>query len=139
MIERKTWVATFDGSEARVYGFDREGRLHELPGERMTGGQAAHADDGKAIYGGGQDAQGKRQDPESVTEDGFIDLFVQRLTALSAKGEFDHLVVAAAPKALGHFRKAVGRELKEKIQIELNKDYVHTPIKALEETLQGKL
>lgn len=143
MIERKTWVATFDGSEARVYGFDREGRLHELPGERMTGAHGPHAGEGRATlqaeYGGGEDAQGKPQDPENVTEDDFVELFARRLEDLAGKGEFEHLVVAAAPKALGHFRKSVGRELREKIRVELDKDYVHTPIKDLEQTLHARL
>jgi protein required for attachment to host cells len=143
MIERKTWVATFDGSEARVYGFDRAGRLHELPGERMTGGHGAHAGEGRATlqaeFGGGEDAQGKEPDPETLTEDGFIDLFAERLETLARQGEFEHLVVAAAPKALGRFRKTVGRELQEKIRVELDKDYVNTPMKELEQTLQGRL
>jgi protein required for attachment to host cells len=143
MIERKTWVATFDGSEARVYGFDREGRLHELPGERMTGGHGPHANEGRATlqaeYGGGQDAQGKDPDPENLTEAGFVDLFAKRLETLARQGAFEHLVVAAAPQALGRFRKTVGRELQEKIRVELDKDYVHTPIKDLERTLHGRL
>lgn len=143
MIERKTWVATFDGSEARVYGFDREGRLHELPGERMTGGHGPHAGEGRATvqaeYGGGEDAQGKEQDPENLTEHAFVDRLARRLSERAAQGDFEHLVVAAAPKALGRFRKTVDPQLEAKIRVELDKDYVHTPIKQLEETLHGRL
>lgn len=130
MIERKTWVATFDGSEARVYGYDRQGRLHALPGEAMTGGHGPHAGEGRATA---------PDDPENLTEDGFVRKFAARLDDLARRGEFEHLVVAAAPRALGVFRKAVGPALEEAIRLELDKDHVNTPMKELERTLAERL
>lgn len=59
-------------------------------------------------------------------------------TALETKlGDFDRLVIAAAPIALGNLRKALSEQIKKTIVAELDKDLTNLPTAQLDKHLDG--
>lgn len=50
-------------------------------------------------------------------------------------GDFDQLVVAAAPKALGTFRQELSANVQQKICAEINKDYTNRPLRDIQPQL----
>ena len=61
------------------------------------------------------------------------------LNAKQQAGEFDRLVIAAAPAALGDIRPALSDEVKETILAEMPKDLTNIPIPKLAEHFDGLL
>ncbi len=137
MSQPTTWVAVFDGALARVWEYDREGHLRERVGDGLDG-RGEHARDNA----GGGEAQ--RDHPhsgyvEQMSEPKFVEHFTARLAERARQGVFDRLIVAADPHALGYFRGAAPHELKAKVTAEIDRDYVHTPVKELEQALSQRL
>jgi protein required for attachment to host cells len=135
--KKTTWVATFDGQVGRIYTLAGDGNLRHLAEEGMDArpGQENRQelkDIGPSTlpYDGSVDFS---------TEEQFVKTFTGRLEQRALSGAFDRLIVSADPKSLATFRKAADQRLKEKVSVELNKDHVHTPVKALEQAISEHL
>ena len=134
--ESKTWVTTFDGQLGRVYAQGKDGNLHHLPDEGLD---ARHNADTRTDSGS-LNAPLKQTGPVGmITEPDFVAEFTNHLAQRARGGAFDRLIVSAAPTALAVFRQTAPDVLKNKITVELNKDYVHTPIKQLEAAISEHL
>jgi len=72
-------------------------------------------------------------DPVAVRERRFVEAVAEQLEKRLQQGEFERLIVAAAPTALGDLRPAFSRGLKETILAELPKDLTNIPSPKLEE------
>jgi protein required for attachment to host cells len=133
MTKYNTWVATFDGQVGRVYGVDDQKRLRHLEGEgRDARNNSDEQPDGLRVP----------QTAEVVgyiTEPQFVEQFTKHLDDRGRGGAFQKLIVSADPNALHYFRDAVPPTLKAKVVVELNKDHVHTPVKALEAAISEHL
>ncbi len=135
--ESKTWVTTFDGQLARVYARGEDGNLRHLPSEGMDG---RHDAETRRDTGSLNHAPLKQTEPVGmITEPDFVTEFTNHLADCARRGAFDRLIVSAAPTALAVFRQTAPQELKGKVAVELNKDYVHTPIKQLEAAISEHL
>ena len=135
MTSYNTWVATFDGQLARVYGVDDQKRLRHLEDEGLDARpNADDQPDGLRVPQTPAD-----QTAGYITEPQFVEKFTQRLDERGRQGAFQKLIVSADPNALHYFRDAVPASLKEKVKAELNKDHVHTPVKALEAAISDHL
>jgi len=135
--ESRTWVTTFDGQLGRVYARGEDGNLHHLPSEGMD---ARHDAESRRDTGSLNNAPLKQTGPVGmITEPDFVTEFTNHLAACAKRGAFDRLIVSAAPTALAVFRQNAPQELKGKVAVELNKDYVHTPIKQLEAAVSEHL
>lgn len=144
MARKTTWVATFDGAEARVFTKDREtGYLQALENEGLSGPHRPAVESERATTyagaGAGRSGVEPTTPPEVMLETTFIQKVADRLADRAQKGAFDRLIVAAGPRALGVFRKHAPEPLKEKIVVEVDRDHVHTPVKQLEQALAGHL
>lgn len=144
MARKTTWVATFDGAEARVFTKDLEtGYLQALENEGLSGPHRPDAEGERttsyARVGAARSRVEPTTAPEVMLETTFIQKVTDRLADRAQQGAFDRLIVAAGPKALGVFRKHAPEPLKEKIVVEVDKDHVHTPVKQLEQALSGHL
>jgi len=138
MAHHGVWVAAFDGALARVWAADERGRLHERPGDGLDGrGNSEAAREGGR--GEGQPDLPHPGYPERWDEPRFVEQFAARLAQRADQGLFDRLIVAADPRALGYFRKAAPESLKRKVAAEVDRDYVHTPVKDLEAALAEHL
>jgi protein required for attachment to host cells len=136
---QKTWVTTFDGQLARVYAVGDDGNLRHLESEGMDA-RRGRDDDGRRDTGSLHNAALKQVDEIGmITEPQFVDTFCKQLAQRTQSGAFDRLIVSAAPKALAEFRNCASDQLKGKVVVELNKDYVHTPIKDFESAIQEHL
>jgi protein required for attachment to host cells len=69
----------------------------------------------------------------AVRERRFVESVAEELEKHLQKGEFERLIVAAAPTALGDLRPAFSKNLKETIVAELPKDLTNIPTAKLEE------
>jgi len=134
MGKQTTWVATFDGGEARVFRKEAGGALRELESESLSAPHRAGDAPGEVRA----DGEPKTYS-EPMTEAGFVEKVADRLAGRARSGAFDRLIVAAGPKALGEFRKVAPDPLREKIVAEVDKDHVHTPVKQLEQALSDHL
>jgi protein required for attachment to host cells len=134
--ESKTWVATFDGQLGRVYAQGSDGNLRHLAEEGMDSRPNAEE---RPDTGSLRKALPHVDDAGFITEQQFVDTFTKHLADRARSGAFDKLIVSAAPKALATFRDAAPQELRGKVTAELNKDYVHTPVKQLEQAISEHL
>lgn len=132
-----TWVAIFDGQLGRVYAVDGDRRLRHLESEGLD---ARPGPEQRPDTGSLHNAQLRKvEDVAFITPQDFVTQFAGHLEERAGRGAFDHLVVSAAPKALADFRQLASDALKARVVAELNKDYVHVPIKQVEAALAEHL
>lgn len=128
--KRRTWLATFDGASARLYAVDRATkRCAQLPLGVWTGPhKPSFEDQPDTVRQSVGEARGMgepRVNAERELEADFIARLAEEL--LSRADDYDELIVAAAPRALGAFREVAPGALKTRVNAELAHDYVHTP------------
>jgi protein required for attachment to host cells len=143
MKQKKQWVATFNGASARAFKFDGARRaLAEISDARRTGPHkpAFHDRETRVHSSVGERRSGAspETDPERRLEDEFVQAYVSFLEAQRANGAFDELIVAAAPRALGAFRKAAPPALAKAVVREVHGDYVNEDSARLGEALALK-
>jgi protein required for attachment to host cells len=140
MKQAKTWVATFDEAGARIFSFNgAPRRLEELESERRNGPHKPEFADrpGRVHASVGERRSGMvpRTDPERKLETAFIRALAIDLGAKAEAGAFEHLIVAASPRALGAFRAAASKPLAAKVVRELDKCFVNVEPSRLFEAL----
>ena len=133
MASYNTWVATFDGQVGRVYGVDDEKRLRHLEQEGRDARLNADSQPDGLNVPQTHDKAGY------ITEPQFVEQFTAHLDARGRAGAFQKLIVSADPNALHYFRDAVPPTLRDKVVVEVNKDHVHTPVKAFEAAISQHL
>jgi protein required for attachment to host cells len=126
----KTWVLVADSSAAKIFKIDdggalqevadlvhSESRMHEqnvssdLPGSNAGGGSSKH----------GFESQTGIKEHEAVN---FAHEISEQLDAGRNNGQFNQLIVAAAPAFLGVLRETINPNTNKLITHEINKDLV---------------
>lgn len=105
----------------RDFKSDRPGRMSDhaaIPGHRR--GASAH-------HGTGGERRPRKHEAEL-----FARAVAQQLEQGHQNGEFQHLVLMAAPAFLGLLRKAMASSVRACVTAEVNKDLVHEPAAALQ-------
>lgn len=74
-------------------------------------------------------------DPQAYEEFRFLGRVAQFID--SQAQQFDELVIAAAPKALGLLRKQLPGKVQDKVRAEINKEFTNLPLGDLRKRLQG--
>jgi protein required for attachment to host cells len=124
------WVATFDGQLARVYAVDEQKRLRALDAEGLDARENSDDQpDGLRLPHTGSPTR----------EHEFVTHFAEQLDRRLGAGAFGTLIVSADPTALSYFRQYAPARLKEAVKAEINKDHVHTPVKAFEAAISQHL
>lgn len=125
MSQVQTLVVVMDGESMKAFRLD-EGRLHAETSLAMDGHKAEHRP---------RDDESHAND--SVSEHGFVARVAHHLDAEA--GAFQRLVVAADATSLGVFRSAASAALKAKVTVEIDRDYVHTPLAEIEAALAKRM
>lgn len=144
MKKTVTWILIADGAQARVVehlgpgkGFRQvEGldwSMEPLQAQDIVTDRPGSKSGGGA-HGGGMTP---KTDPVAYRETEFVKSVAATLDRNHQKGDFDRLVIAAAPIALGDLRKAISPAVQKAVVAELNKDLTNTPTAQLEKHFDG--
>lgn len=129
MRQRKIWVATFDGGSCLIHAYDgAPRRLERVEGGALSGEHKPQHDD-RAVrvhesQGERRSASAPRTDAERALEETFVARVAEHLHVAWKARKFDDLIVAAAPRALGAFRKLAPADLQGAVLREIDGDYV---------------
>lgn len=143
----KTWVVLADGARARVL-------LNEGPNKGLSevasaqsetarrAGRDLMADAQGRVFdsvGQGRHAVEPRTDAKTLEEEKFLRDVVRMLERGAQDGDYDRLVLCAAPRALGELRALLPKAVQDKVTAELPKDLTNTPIDQVPRSLAGVL
>lgn len=134
MKRKSTWVVVADGSQARFFCSDaKEPGLKELAALRLDGPRDARRDivadrPGRAFdsVGQGRHAMQPGTDPQREQERRFI----AQVAAVLAEqiDAYEHLILTAAPGALGDLRKCLTRDVLNKVTAQIDKDLTNLSV-----------
>lgn len=144
--DNQTWIVVADGAKARVMEYhgpdqplvmvpDGEFSQPNLPSREI-----ASDNRGRGYSGTGRSQGGAKEfssDPHEFEEARFLGKVSEFLDTHVT--EFDQLVVAAAPKALGTLRKKVSTGVQKKICAELDKDLAGLSLEEMRAHLKSVL
>ena len=130
-----TWIVIADGQEARFFanlgpnkGLEKLSP-NDISIELERTSEIMSDDRGRAFDSAGEGRHGMepQTDPHEEEKRRFLKSVAKGLNEAAKSGQFDQLVVAAPPKALGELRQDLDDKVKRLIRGELHKDLVNTP------------
>ncbi|WP_417310625.1 host attachment protein [Devosia sp.] len=131
-----TWILIADGAEAKVFAHRGPGKGLQIVENMHFSQEPLQARDIMADRpGNATGSQGARNsggveyssDPVAVRERRFVEEVASELDTRLNKGEFERLIIAAAPTALGDIRPALSKGVKATVLAELDKDLTNVP------------
>ena len=141
-----TWIVIADGNEAKIFAHDGPGKglsaikdLH-FEQESLKASDIMADKPGRSFSSAGPGARSSIEyssDPVAVRERKFVERLADLLEEKRAAGQFDRLVIAAAPTALGDIRPALSDAVKQTILAELPKDLTNVPTPKLTAHFDG--
>ena len=143
MKKTKTWILIADGTQARVLEHTGPGKgLANVKGLDWSIPPLQSQDidtdrPGRAHSAVGRSAMEPKTDPAQHREAELVRSIANVLDEKAKAGDFDRLVIAAAPIALGHLRKLLSEHVKKVIVAELDKDLTNLPTPQLAKHLDG--
>ncbi len=131
MKATKTWILIANGKTARVLENAGPGKgLHALAGKVWHAPQKDAYESEQGMTNSSVGRSKHRMAPHNAPdkeESAFAEELATRLSKAHADGEFDDLVLTAAPKMLGLLRPLLDETLRASVIAELPKDLVKTP------------
>jgi protein required for attachment to host cells len=130
LIPHGTTIAVLDGAGLKLFrngGEETQPKLVALPTPPLAG----HSKDS----GKRHRSSSANPDEHLVEEDSFIAAAADWLNRQALEGKIEHLVVMAAPRALGELRRHYHKVLAAKILAELHKDLIDRPVAEVEAAL----
>jgi protein required for attachment to host cells len=130
-----TWILIANGTQARVVEYNGPSKGLTTIGELDWSIEPLQAQD----INTDKEGKGKTSDksPAQLREADFIKEVATRLDKRALNGEYQRLVIAAAPIALGNLRKAMSEHVKKTIIAELDKDLTNIPTGQLGKHFDG--
>lgn len=142
-LNSRTWVVIADGGQAEVVEYhSSDGTLERVPDgyfmqPNLPSRELVTDERGRGFAGKGiSEARGAMErptDPHEYEEFRFVSGISDFLD--DHVNDYDQLVIAAAPKALGTLRKKISGNVQKKVCAELNKDFTNIPL----HQIQGQL
>jgi protein required for attachment to host cells len=141
-----TWILIADGARARLLEQDRKSRHfnptseQEFFGSRAQSREIASDDRGRTFDSAGRGQTGVARgrhamepptDPQRYAEYAFARDLADHLEKAANQHRFEHLVLVAAPKALGDLRGLLHKTVQSKIVAEVDKDLTNIPTRDL--------
>lgn len=128
----KIWILVVNQSKAQIYASKRLSSKPLLVDELTNKEGATHPRDlvsdapGRAFdsHGQGRHAMEPNVGVKAENTRRFVKEIVEQLRAAHLHGNFDRLVVLAAPAVLGVLRKTLGKDLKNAVIGEIPKDMI---------------
>lgn len=147
MKKTVTWVLIADGAQARVLENTGPGKgLKQVEGldwaiEPLQAREIVTDRPGSKGGGGSQFRGGMepKTDPVAYRETEFVKSVAATLGRHQQKGDFDRLIIAAAPIALGDLRKAISPAVQKIVLAEINKDLTNIPTAQLDQHFEAIL
>lgn len=140
------WFLVADGRRARVWLEERRGAaLRELEDWAMAiGAEDLYEPQDRPprshdSVGAGRHAMDKGASLHEREEENFLRRLADRLSQAEQQKAFDHLVIAAPPRALGLLRELLSSSVKERIRAEAAKDLLDEDAPKLRERLRELL
>ncbi len=138
-----TWVVTFDGARVRAFEWQRANRALAAIALGVDAGEQHPMFRDRPVrthdsVGPTRGAGDPKSDAERVLEERFVDAVTAALTLFATRRAFDHLIIAAAPRALGYFRARASPDLLAMVDAQIDHDYVNTPTDALLRAIEDK-
>lgn len=129
---KKTWIVVADSARARLFtattptgGLTEledllhiQAKLHDR--DLITDGPGKHANDA----GGGHHGYEPKITPTEEEAIRFAKELAQELYKAFHEKKFEQLIIAAAPRFLGHLRNALDKNVKKVVVLEIAKDLV---------------
>lgn len=137
-----TWVIVLDAQQARLFMKGANGYLESI-GSTMYAEPIRTNPDNRHSLGRAFNSNGGnvRHIIEPHTSEWTQERkeFVKRVVDYleGSLWEYDRLVIAAPPKILGFFRRALSKAVQDKIILELNKDFVHLQTQQIHSRLKS--
>lgn len=125
----RAWFLLADGRRARLLVEERRGAelqeawTMEIGSEDLYQPQDRPARSHDSV-GPGRHAMDRGHTLHEQEEDNFLHRLADRVGEAEAKGAFDHLVVAAAPRALGVLRDAFKQPVQARLRATASKDLI---------------
>ena len=135
MAKTTTWILVADGAHAAVYANRGPGKgLDEPPVREFTGDndptREIDADRPGRTFdsvGGGRHAKEPPTDAHRHAKQMLAHDIAGFLDSAAGRGEYDRLVIAAAPKTLGDLRAGMSSRVKARLAGDLDKDLIKVP------------
>lgn len=128
--DRTTWFVVADGAHLRLFESGPEARPWRLVHEdsddeaRKRGRELARGAAPRGRGGSGARFSIEFDDLHAREEARFVETIAASLNEASLRGEFDQLVLALPPKALGELRKKLSPDITSKVTAALDKDLI---------------
>jgi protein required for attachment to host cells len=140
----KTWFLLADGRKARVLAEQRRGATLEQEWEMEIGEDDLYDPQDRPPrsfdrVGAGRHAMDKGRSLHEQEEENFLKRLADRVSEAGVQGQFDHLVVAAPPRALGALREKLSAAAQSRIRAETPKDLLSETAPQLRARLQDLL
>ena len=126
-----TWVVVADSGAARIFSTESptsalvEREDYANPEARVSERRLTSDRPGRTTDSGGRShSYSSDESPRETESRAFARLLADRLSGARAKGEFDRLVLVAAPAFLGRLRAALDNETRKRVEGELSADLV---------------
>lgn len=141
-----TWIVIADGAQAKVFEHNGpskgltpvEDMLFEQ--DRLKSSDIMADKPGRSFSSAGPGSRSSIEyssDPVQVRERRFVEKLADVLHERHADGQFDRLVIAAAPTALGDLRPALSDKVRGTVIAELPKDLTNIPTAKLAAHFDG--
>lgn len=137
-----TWFLLADGRRARMLVEQRRGAQLEEPDEwslEISDEELYDPQDRPPRsfdrVGGGRHAMDGGRNLHEAEEEKFLKRVADRLTDADRRHEFDHLVIAAPPRALGSLREKLAPAVQGRVVADTAKDLLDEPTPRLRQRL----
>lgn len=141
-----TWFLVADGRRARVLVQPRRGAHLQEPADwsmEISEAELYDAQDRPPrthdSVGAGRHAMDKGRNLHEAEEEKFLKRVAGRLSEAQKQRQFEHLAIAAPPRALGLLRAALSSAVQSRVRAELAKDLLGENENALRQRLDDML
>lgn len=144
MRHKKTWVVVANGDTARLFEMaTRFAPLVPLDDHVWTAPEINEYADTQGMshssVGPSQRRMSPRTEPEAQSLDTFARLISYRLSAALSQGDFEQLVIAAAPRLMGFLREHLEPAVMATIWLEIDKDFTQLPLEKFSKAIEPHL
>ncbi len=140
-LPHDAWVVVMDGKKALFLRNEGDEKfihlqvMREVAQENPPTKEQGAAPPGRMGDSSGNISAVEETDLHQLAEDRFTVDIARQLYAHAHKGDFEHLVITAPPKALGVLRKELHKTVQDRLMVEIDKDLTGHPLDEIEKIL----
>jgi protein required for attachment to host cells len=137
-LKNRTWILVADGARALLIRNEGSATkpkfalIHRYEQENPATREQGTDRPGRTNDATTHKSAMEPTDWHQIAEDRFVHEIAEVISSAFERHEFDALVIAAPPTALGEMRKALPDQIRDHVLTEINKDLTHLPLPDLE-------